>query len=71
MTFLELLDNAKRALNVENVVKSLKKMCKEALKKGQRKVEKDSKISQVIKEMDLFFGPSKVFSEIFRYCILK
>ena len=68
--FLNLLHRAMLSLNKENVISNLKSKCQKAIK-AKKKTEKDGLSKEVAQDLDLFFGPSKIFCSIFKYCLLR
>jgi hypothetical protein len=61
---MNLLDKALESLDVKIVISNLEKIYKKSrkLKKGRQELSQ---------EMELFFGPSKVFGAIFKYSLVR
>lgn len=68
--FLTLLNKAMEKLEVTKIIMHLVKRCQEMFKKNAKRKEDRATMQELAKELDIFFGPSRVFSLIFRQAIL-
>lgn len=66
--FKKLLGKALEDLDIKNVLKNLFNVYQSSL---QRKKSAKASALELAQELELFFGPSKIFSQIFKYCIIK
>jgi hypothetical protein len=66
--FEEKLRKAKNNLNLTNMVKKLNKKSSEIV---ENKEMTDEKRKKVIREMGMFFGPSKIFSMVFKVALVR
>jgi hypothetical protein len=62
--FLKLLDQSLQSLDISAVINNLEKIFKKSKKSKKSRAE-------LAQELELFFGPSKIFGSIFKYAMVR
>lgn len=62
--FLSLLERALNSLDLNAVINNLEKIYQKSSKSKKSRLE-------LAQEMELFFGPSKIFGSVFKYAMVR
>ena len=67
--FLKKLNKAKRAINVEYMMEKIHRRA-EGVIDSEQKLDQEAK-DKLLRQMKMFFGPSKEFSSVFKAVLLR